>query len=357
MSAVGDNGSNSAGGDNGSNSSSILSQAFESAGSISKDLAGNAFGIANFNLVKLDLARHAAAKTVVNTDVKNKAVVVSPHISRMLDAYELASGGGVLVLCAPSDSGKTCAAEYLMLGDHAFRPDQSLMISAVAMKNFAVEFADLTLGCKKAGPFLSKLLCQALATDPGSVQGSVAKAGKVASMGSCKASEAVAFNNNTPLSSYGPNDTYTSEPIETFQRLPVLILDNFNEESQENTTFVKNLLQDATDHEVLVFILTKESDWASKMVKLNGGTKIKPLFGNVNNPDYSEVGTFSGEPDWNTLGWDVETLRELIRPQCVKNSLDPIELIPDRAVVGPREAKAKVHFELRKRLRDARRGN
>lgn len=331
-------------------------KAIDTATSIGSSQAEKGFGVANFNLVKLLLAQHAADKTVVNTDVKHREVVISAHISRMLDAYELASGGGVWVVCAPADSGKTCAAEYVMLGDHEFRPERSLMVSAVAMKNFPQQFAEDTLDCKKAGKFLSQLLCQALATDPGSMKAQFAKAGKVAAMASCKASDAVPFDKNSSLTSYGPNETYKGQPVATFQRLPVLILDNFNEDTEANSDFVKTLLQTATDHQVVVFIMTKDEAWASKMVKMNGGTKIKPLYGNVGNEDYAEDGSFSGEPDWKVSHWSVDTLRELVRPDCVKYSLDLTEVVPDDATegtrpMGPRQAKSRVNLILRQQLR------
>jgi hypothetical protein len=268
----------------------------------------------------------------------------------MLDAYEMAAGGGALVLCSPPDSGKTCAAEYLLFGNHNFRPDRSLMISAVAMENFAAEFSTHSLKCKGVEPFLGQLLCQALATDPASITGMAAKAGKIAAMGSCKASLATPFSNTSMLNSYGPNPWSTIQPIGAFRLLPVLILDNFNMDTPANTSFAEKLFQTASDSGVFVFILTKNKEWASKLVQLNGRTKIKPLYGNVNNPDYKEFSPFFGVPVWNDLPWDVNILRELIRPDCVTSSIDPKDddLVPDGAVMGPREAMARLSSKLRK---------
>lgn len=340
-------------GDSINDSSSAVSKLIDTAINAGKETAARALGVANYGAVKILLAQHAADKTFINGDIIHKKVVISPHIKCMLDAYEMATGGGVLVLCAPPDSGKTCAAEYMVFGDHKFRPDRSLMISAVAMENFAAEFSTQSLNCKRAEPFLAELLCQALATDPASITGMASQASKIAAMGSCNTSLATPFSTTSMLESYGPNPWSTLEPISAFLRLPVLILDNFNIDTPANTSFAEKLFQAASDSGVFVFILTKNTNWASKLVKLNGGTKIKPLYGNVDNTDYKEFSPFVGVPVWNELTWDVDTLRELIRPDCAENSIDPSDsdLIPDGAVMGPREAMGRLRSKLRKNRR------
>lgn len=90
-------------------------------------------------------------------------------------------------------------------------------------------------------------------------------------------------------------------------------------------------------YKVFVFILTTVESWATTLVGLNGGSKIKPLHGNVDNANYIITDPFpAGEvPRWNSLGWPVPTLRELIRPFCVKHSIDPATVVPDGAEMTP----------------------
>jgi len=127
-----------------------------------------------------------------------------------------------------------------------------------------------------------------------------------------------------------------------FEDMPVLIIDNFNRDTDENLNFVTQLFQEASQFGVFVFILTSNKVWATTLVGLNGGSKIKPLYGNVNNTDYEITGQFSGVPDWNTLPWPAENLRELVRPKCNRHGVDPATVIPDRAEMTPVEAGDKV---------------
>jgi hypothetical protein len=129
-----------------------------------------------------------------------------------------------------------------------------------------------------------------------------------------------------------------SPPSPAFRRLPLLVIDNFDEQTDENEAFVKKILQDASDTDVFVFILTKNKDFATGLVALNGGRKIKTLFGNVDNSNYRRTGRFEGPPEWNDMPWSAETLRDLIRPQCDNYKIRPEELVPDGASMKPRKA-------------------
>jgi hypothetical protein len=323
--------------------SSLTSRIFDGLLNAGKEHATGALGASNNQVVKLELARYAAARTVMNGGVKNKDVVISRPIKLMMDAYRIAPCGGSLVVWGPADIGKTHAAEFLMHGDHKFRPDMCLKVSAVAMDDFATEFAENQLHCKQAGYALAEYLCDGLSTSSESIKGMIAKASEGVAIVSCKAQAAVAFGKETMLSVYGP---YIERvPNESFQRLPLLIIDNFNVASPANKKFVQQLLQTATDKGVFVFIITTNKEWASTLIKLNGGSKIQPLFGNVNNGNYTNFGSFPEDEDaqWNDLRWDVETLRELIRPSCMTHSLDPLTVITeDLLPLNPRTAMALV---------------
>jgi hypothetical protein len=256
---------------------------------------------------------------------------MSPHIRRMTGAYSVASTGRIIVVCAPANSGKHTAAEFFMHGNHPFRPERSLMISAAGMEDFPLNFSEV-LGVKSAHLHLPELFCLALTQGDLPVGGSMfLKAGDAVDSSFCL----------TPVRRFLKQDIemYGQERIEPpkvdLGKFPLLIIDNFNLATRKNKEFVTKLLQTVAAEGVFVFILTTNEAWATTLAGLNGGSKIKPLFGNVNNPDYTLVGEFTGVPVWNTLQWSVEALRELIRPNCEKYKVDPAAVVPDGAIMTP----------------------
>jgi hypothetical protein len=290
-------------------------------------------------ILKSTLACDAKAKTVLNGDYSGSDVVKSPHIEHMLDAYKVASTGRIIVVCSPADSGKTKAAEFLIHGKHPYRPDRSLMISAASMEDFEGQFSSKELGVKSAGPHLGQLLCVALTSaKPSSAAELVAKAGNAMDTVFCTFSEKHPFTESTEINMYGPEQL----PSISVKRegFPMLIIDNFNEATDKNKVFVTKLLHEASQYGVFVFILTSVQDWATTLVGLNQGCKIKPLHGNVDNADYEITGPFpEGQvPVWNSLPCPVETLRELIRPMCDKHGIDPVTVVWDGAEMNPAKA-------------------
>jgi hypothetical protein len=283
---------------------------------------------------KISLAHDAAEKSVLNGGYNGKPVVMSPHIRRMTRAYSVASTGRILVMCAPASSGKSTAAEFFMHGNHPFRPERSLMISAAGMKDFPLNFSE-RMGVKSAHDQLEEILCLALTENVGALPvGSslVLKAG-----GDAVASSLCLM---TPVRRFKQDiEMYGQERIEPprvdFGKMPLLIIDDFNLATEKNKEFVTKLLQTVAAEGVFVFIMTTKEAWATTLAGLNGGSKIKPLFGNVDNPEYTLVGEFTGVPVWNTLQWSVEALRELIRPNCEKYQVDPAVVVPDGAIMPP----------------------
>jgi hypothetical protein len=94
--------------------------------------------------------------------------------------------------------------------------------------------------------------------------------------------------------------------------------------------------------------MTKETEWATKLITLNGGTKVKPLPTNVDNLGYAEPRRFTGIPQW-IFFWSVEELRDLVSTFCNKHNLSPAEAIPDGAKLTPGEAiqiVAGLHLQL-----------
>lgn len=291
--------------------------------------------------LRVSLARDAAAKTVLNGGYLGEPVVKSPHIERMLAAYRVATTGRVIVMYSPADSGKSVAAEFFMHGAHPYRPDRSLMLSAAGMKNFPEEYATL-LGVKSVKLQLGAYLCNALvdqkpADSPSSAVELIGRAGDFVESSLCLMPEKRRLQHH--ISMVGEQ---VAPPRVDILKMPTLIIDNFNEATDENKKFVQQLLQSASAHKVFVFIMTTNKTWATTMVGLNGGSKIKPLYGNVRNQDYLLARSFTGVPDWNNLEWPVQTLRELIQPLCQKYGINAFDVVPDDAVMTPVEAKDAV---------------
>jgi hypothetical protein len=164
--------------------------------------------------LKASLASDAKANTVLNGGFKGTNVVESPLIRCMMNAYRAASTGRVIVVCTPTDSGKTHASEFLMHGNHLLRPKRSLKISAASMKNFPVEFSK-DLCAESSATSLGLILCSALVADLKD-EHSVVTGGKkvVAATGAgivdkmlCTSEEKVTFDEAKPITVYGADET------------------------------------------------------------------------------------------------------------------------------------------------------
>jgi hypothetical protein len=283
--------------------------------------------------VQAILARDAAAKTVLSGGYEGTPVVLSPHIERMLEAYHVAAKGRVIVMCSPADSGKTRAAEFLVHGDYPFRPERSLVISAAGMDDFAKDFA-AQLGVSNARSKLGEFILGALSRKqklPSSAADIAAKAASSAEWVMCSLDTKYPFEEQNKIALR----SHRKITGKAFHSMPALVIDNFNEDTDENKVFVKKLFNEASQYGVVVFILTSNETWATTLVDLNGGSKIKPLYGNVDNNDYLINEPFKGTPRWNSLQWPVAALRELIKPFCEKENIDPKKAVPDDAKMLP----------------------
>lgn len=188
---------------------------------------------------------------MLNGGVKNKDVVVSPNIKHMLVSYRGASTGGVVVVCSPPDSGKTHAAEFLMHGDHPFRPDRSLKVTTVSMKDFPSEYASECLGVEKAAPTINRILCDALSsTEVARGSAAATAASNLVAEGRNLADEVlcmsprhpITIDGNARMSVYGQEKVCRNPescPSPAFRRLPLLVIDNFDEQTDENEAFAK----------------------------------------------------------------------------------------------------------------------
>jgi hypothetical protein len=313
------------------------------------------------------LERLAARKTLLNTlnsttqnvrEVRS-AVALSPLILKMLHACKVSAKGKVWVVCAPSDQGKTAAAEFIMHGEHGLCPDRSLKIDATNWKDIRVNCAEV-LSCPQLAKSLSVHLCRALSSrEPADgFMGKVSnwmehhsclpsdKMSNWMEHHSCLPSDKVNVDDNRPITLYGPRNARVPVVGSTCKSSPILIIDDFNEATAENEAFVKDLLRDAPKAQAIVFILTRDQEWATTLVALNDGTKIKPLMGNVDNPGYDGSKIFDEVPMWNSMDWSVAQLRELIRPVCKRANLDPDNIVPDGVVWRPTAAFNEVQKQI-----------
>jgi hypothetical protein len=225
------------------------------------------------------------------------------------------------------------------------RPKRSLKIDATKMTNFPMDFA-VYLQCSAAEPDMSQLLCEAL-TDSAPINNSgEGKLAKVTAMVSdmaeqyvCNPGNAIAFSNQIEMRDAEEHKVLRKKPFnKSGNPCPILIIDDFYLNTEANKDFIRVLLRDAGAKGVIVFLMTKDRDWASELIHLNSGLKCKPLPTNVDNPGYTGVLRFTETPEWNDLFWRVEKLRDYVRPLCEKLNVNPSEAIPDGMQLTPGEA-------------------
>lgn len=91
------------------------------------------------------------------------------------------------------------------------------------------------------------------------------------------------------------------------------------------------MLYTAANHpNVMVFIFTKDDNWAARMIKIGGGRKIVPLEQIVDNT-WDGMKCFTEEPKWNDLNWTLQSLKYFARLWSeVDDSLD-LEMITREA--------------------------
>lgn len=273
-------------------------------------------------------------------------VTMSPMIRAMLEACFLSLGGGgrgkTWVVCAPTDQGKTVASQFLIHGNHTMRPTRSLKVDATNMTNFAKDFA-AKVNCTAAETELSTLLCDALSDTAPGVDDPEAKVARASAAAINVAGKYLCVPGNVAVGSLMEMrdatehkvlglDTGEDEPA------PILIIDEFYCDTQENQDFVRTLLRDAAAKGVVVFLITNDQAWASKLINLNGGTKCAPLRYNVDNVGYDGSTRFTEVPRWNDFYWPVEDLRKLVGPMCTKYGIDPEKAVLDGAQLTPAEA-------------------
>jgi hypothetical protein len=282
---------------------------------------------------------------------------MAPLIDGMLMACSLIGEGdergegGAWVVCAPSNQGKTLAMEFLVHGDHSFRPKRSLKIDATNMKDFPKDCASF-LNCPAAANSLAQILCKAVAGTAPKDDVAInfaAKASLRAGKMVCKPDVMIPFD--TLIKMRDADQHGVLHLAQGSVPCPILIIDEFYCETKENVDFVRLLYKEASSLGVVVFINTTNKKWATKLIKLNGGEKIKPLVNNIDNDGYTGTDRFLEEPQWNDLSWTVPQLRFLVGPSCSKHGLDPVKVIPEGRMYSPSEARKRAqHFIAQQKL-------
>lgn len=318
-----------------------------------------------------NLDRMAKNRSTINTgDVElpggfGGKVVMSPLIKAMLYACALAPGdlggaGCTWVVCAPTDQGKSLAAQFLMHGNHNLRPKRFLKIDATNISNFPMEVAAI-LKCSAAESCLAQSLRAVLKNKVPINKSGQSKGAKAAAKATAMATEFAGnfFCNPEKAVASGTDMEMVDADKQAALRFgcdgtepsPILIIDQFDDASKENKEFTKYLIREAAAGGIVAFLITQKEEWASELAQLNGGTKCKPLPFNVDNLGYDGTKRFVGQPQWNSLFWPVKNLRDLVRFFCEKHMLDPIKAIPDNAKITPGEAiKIVLRMEIEKRL-------
>jgi hypothetical protein len=90
--------------------------------------------------------------------------------------------------------------------------------------------------------------------------------------------------------------------------------------------------------------MTNDKNWATELIGLNAGEKIKPLAANVNNDGYNGVFRFEEEPQWNDSTWTLSQLRFLVGPICEEFGLDPALIVPAGSNYSPSAALKNAKF-------------
>ncbi|MEM1009263.1 MAG: hypothetical protein AAGJ35_09680, partial [Myxococcota bacterium] len=221
------------------------------------------------NLYRLAMQQSIVTAGGVKSAGTDGMVSMSPMIDAMLKVCVLSLGAGCTwVVCAPTEQGKTVAAEFLIHGNHCLRPKRSLKIDATNMTDFSKDFSTY-LKCSAAESCLSRLLCEALTdTAPiGSGEGNlVAKVTATATnlAGKVICSPATAISSTTCMemrdAQKHPILKLTS-PHEDGDPSPILIIDEFYCKTEKNEEFIQTLLRDASAKGVVVFLMTKEKEW------------------------------------------------------------------------------------------------
>eukprot|EP00978_Attheya_sp_CCMP212_P017324 scaffold46095_cov70-Attheya_sp.AAC.11 len=272
------------------------------------------------SMFQAEAARLTIWGSILNVANVRQQVVCSPQVRSLMKAYQFYGSdddGVVLVGFGPQDSGKSMAAEFLLHGDHNFRPVRGLKLTAAGMGDFAKGFREkysVSLVVRKATGLTAQSLNWAVRRN--------------------------GFDKESPIELYITEFSFPANlPVKSFARTPVIIIDDFNTISKVNRKFVTELFTRATRSNIIVVIFTKVKEWATELVQLNSAMKIVPIRSNINN-SWKLCDPFEGKPEWSDLPWEVKCLHDLVRPYCDEVGLSAESLITEPML--PKSAKRLV---------------
>eukprot|EP00978_Attheya_sp_CCMP212_P007522 scaffold17426_cov58-Attheya_sp.AAC.2 len=222
----------------------------------------------------------------------------------------------------PSGSGKTVAAEFLMFGDHIWRPERAILIQCTGMTDFAgAQFTESFGTQQEAVQTMATLLVEALLPAKDKVTVVLDLMQNILNfMQKLKDMHCV---NPSYLKTWAAEDEWIKRWLARRSLIEQKIMSIYHFSKDANITFVDKLYSAAHDKGVKVFIFMKNNEWAANMIKINRGEKIVPLEENVDN-SWDGIETFVEAPKWNCLNWTNESLVEVgrLRKYQVDNSID-----------------------------------
>jgi hypothetical protein len=89
------------------------------------------------------------------------------------------------------------------------------------------------------------------------------------------------------------------------QNKPIIVLDDFDNVTDGDITFIQALFPIVFAHRVLLFVMVRNEATANKLLDLNGWGRIGPL------KDICHR-TPSGEPEWTPIHWTQSQLEEIV---------------------------------------------
>jgi hypothetical protein len=259
------------------------------------------------------LSESAKKKALLNVEIDRTTLVASDTINIFVNHYAQAIPGKTYICYGVSGCGKTVAAVHLLHGEDTNCPKRAIMVNAGGSEDFPADFS-LQQNAPNAAPLLVNILCASLVfqekKDASKAVGT--KIWEVFSRFRRLTEGCVAPVAEEPIIHL--HDTAQliqvtrGREIATRADLPILIIDDLPE-SKANRGFVSSLYTRAHAMKISVLILTKDEQWATRMKDINGGVKILPVDGVINNPRGDSVEPFVQDPQWTGMTWRLPDLR------------------------------------------------
>ena len=259
------------------------------------------------------LSEAAERNEALDVQPSRTVIVASNSVIAFVNRYIQANPGTTYICYGRSGTGKTMAALHLIHGEHDNRPRRAIMVNAGGDNDFPEYFARMQ-NAPEAAPFLANILCAALVFDEKkkeSADGIGVYAWTLFTKIRRLIKDCHERTIDQPSIALQQSDLLEIGVVRARQTrtdLPLLIIDDFAE-SSPNRNFLSSLYIQASALEITVLVLTKDADWGTRMVEINGGVKILPMDEVIRNPRGDSVEPFEEEPDWTGMGWNLRDLQ------------------------------------------------